>query len=682
MKKRYLFGLLFAATLTLTSCTFFSFVTGRLASLKISDENISYLLGQKYSSDNALTITATYEDETTKTLTLDEVTPTLTCEGQTYNYRNAFTVPGEYTLKVSKDGIESNEINFTVFEEVQYISSFTIDGENSMYVDGITILTVDVTPTYFTVALEATSSNNEIARVSKTGKTEFTVSALAEGEVDITISGKNSESTYYEKVHHLSITKKTTTDMAYTYADVKNNNYYNTPGFPLSGSPKILIVPVWFTDSNNYIKNSSKSNVISDIRKAYFGTKSETGWNSVSSYYEEESSGELTIDGTVSSWWECGLTSAMVSQYKNSNTLAIGAADWYFQNNPSDSRKNYDANNDGYIDSIMMIYASPDSQVITSYGENMWAYCFWVQDSNQRSDLNPGVNTYFWASYDFMYGNNTAYSRTGNTYYNGDTSHCTIDAHTFIHEMGHVLGLDDYYDYAPLESRFNPAGGFSMQDNNVGSHDPFSLTALGWTSVIIPTGNCELTLSDFQTSRQVILLSASWNNLDSPFDEYMLLELYSATGLNKFDSDYQYRNVYPQGPNDVGVRLWHVDARLVKSYSFTVDAGQQGVRGAFNNTSLLDDDGGRTCEAGAAYQNFNLLQLIRNNSSSTTQEKADLRSSDLFKEGSSFAQSNFSQQFPNGNKLNKNVTLGWQFSVTKILNDEGVNKATISFVRN
>ena len=52
-----------------------------------------------------------------------------------------------------------------------------------------------------------------------------------------------------------------------------------------------------------------------------------------------------------------------------------------------------------------------------------------------------------------------------------DYGYGKVDAHTYIHEMGHMLGLPDYYDYSFKSS---PTGMYDMQDNNVGDHNPFS----------------------------------------------------------------------------------------------------------------------------------------------------------------------------------------------------------------
>ena len=145
-----------------------------------------------------------------------------------------------------------------------------------------------------------------------------------------------------------------------------------------------------------------------------------------------------------------------------------------------------------------------------------------------------------------MYSSDKASQRTGKSSYgNGDTRYCNVDAHTFIHEMGHVLGLQDYYDYDGIGTA---VGGFTMQDNNVGGHDPYSVIAYGWAQPYIPTNTVTLTINDFQSSHDVVLLAN--HTVNSPFDEYLLVELYTPTGLNKFDTDYRYKYYYPQGVND------------------------------------------------------------------------------------------------------------------------------------
>lgn len=515
------------------------------------------------------------------------------------------------------------------------------------------------------------SSNTSAVSVDNNGK----IKGLVEGgSSTITVTAKDKDGNDLTASCIVSVTEKAPlekTKLAYTYDDYTAYNAYRIDNCPLTGNPKLLIIPIWFTDSDNYITN--KDNVRSDIQKAYLGTTSETGWHSVKTYYQAESMGNMNLTGVVTDWVDVGQSSTYYGAsgstgQSRTKDLVSTVVDSYFG---SSSRSSFDTNNDGYLDGVMFIYGAPDYRAESSSKGNLWAYCYWVQGSSSIS--NPQPNVYFWASYDFMYGSN-AYSRTGRSSYNGgNTSHCSIDAHTFIHEMGHVLGLEDYYDYG--SEGWKPAGGFSMQDYNVGGHDSYSVMAYGWADPYIPTGSMTITIEPFQTSHDLILLAN--HSVNSPFDEYMLLELWTPTGLNKFDCDYEYASGYDKGPNVPGIRLWHVDGRLVKSngYSwgttFYTNPKTGNVYHAFNNNSDTDPYSGRGCAYIEAtgdtnYVYYNLLQLIRNKTSESYTSTSYLSRYDLFVEGDSYSQSTFKNQFPLSTNMNNNSALGWSFAIDSL----------------
>ena len=472
---------------------------------------------------------------------------------------------------------------------------------------------------------------------------------------------------------------------SFNYSDMMDNNVYPLSCTPSVGEAHLLIIPIWFTDSSRYITNEKKENVRSDIEKAYFGSASDTGWQSVKSFYEEESLGSLTLSGTVSEWYECGKsyeyygteTPNSSTSVPHTSSLVETATNWYFTNHSSEKRKDYDRDGDGYLDGVMLIYAAPDYDTLNRDDyDNLWAYCFWIQDYTAQNPNNPGVNAFFWASYDFMYGQEVASSRTGKTYHAGDTSHCSLDSHTFIHEMGHMFGLEDYYDYSSLS--YQPAGGFSMQDHNIGGHDPFSSFALGWGKAYVPTDSITIDLKPFATDGEMIILSPSWNSYNSPFDEYLILEYYTDLGLNAFDTTNrymkQYGKNYPTGTHDYGIRLWHVDARLVYTTtgSFSVNKVTTNPKTSSGYVTLMMsntyNDGSDLAEAycsilGTSYANYNLLQMIRNNTSSNYKPKDMFSSSSLFKAGDEFTMSKYGKQFVNTGKLNSKQDLGFSFEI-------------------
>ena len=481
------------------------------------------------------------------------------------------------------------------------------------------------------------------------------------------------------------------TEIRQHYTDYTENNVYNLDSAPTEGPCRLLVIPVWFEDSDQYIEESKKENVREDIEAAYFGDEGLVGWHSVKTFYETESDEAVEISGTVSEWYEVG---EGMSYYGSSSqgasrtaSLAVSAKDWFFNTHTDEDPRDYDGDGDGYLDGVMLIYAAPDYNTLqkSSYS-NLWAYCYWVQQTSQRNVKKPGTNAFFWASYDFLYSQTTALSRAGTHYAAGDTRHCDIDAHTYIHEMGHVFGLEDYYDYGP--KGYSPAASFSMQDHNVGGHDPYSTMALGWSDPYIPTESCSITIGAFQETRELILLTPEWNEYDSPFDEYLLLELYTPTGLNERDTKYAYMSYYPTGASATGIRLWHIDARLLyvesdqafKASQMTCDTNYNsfyGVTHAFTNTAGNEDYGS---PLGSDYDKYNLLQLVRNDTSVTMQTSRALRNADLFGNGSSFDINTYKKQFVKSTTLNNGEELGWSFSVS--ISGTGANaKATIDLVR-
>ena len=480
-----------------------------------------------------------------------------------------------------------------------------------------------------------------------------------------------------------------------------NSAYLDMDACPSLGAPKLLVIPVWFANSGNFILAENKSTIREDIQKAYFGSKEETGWHSVSSYYEEESGGKLKLQGTVSDWYSADYTSNQLDSSSGealTKALVREATDWFFTSNPSESRKDYDCDGNGHLDGVILIYGAPDSW--NSAGgsgsrTNLWAYCAWLEDNN-KSIASPTPDVYFWASYDFMYSppagiledkpKRNAYDATGkSTVGGGDTRFCEIDAHTYIHEFGHMLGLEDYYDYATTNQTY-PAACFSMQDNNVGGHDPFSLIELGWTDPYIPMESCTIEIGAFTTNHDVILLTPEWNAAYSPFDEYILIELYSPSGVNKFDHDYRYQKRYPQGASKTGLRVWHVDARLTRctnklgtivwSTDLTTDPNKGNVHIAASNTSKgVPGYESVLGSYGDKYYDYNLLQLIRKGDA-----KKELADSDLFYSGDTFTMNDFRKQFPNNGKLNSQKELGWEFAVN-IEGSGGGAVATINLTK-
>ena len=536
----------------------------------------------------------------------------------------------------------------------------------------------------------SSSSSSEPASSSSAEPSSEPASSSIESETSSEASAEPSSEPSIEPSSEVSSSEASSTQssieeetlektiISQTYSDYGANQVFEVDYSPSIGETHLLVIPVWFTDSSTFItSDAKKQNVRDDIEKAYFGTKEDAGWHSVKTYYEEESKGMLTVDGVVSDWYSVNKSYTVYgSQQESVDALVESATEWYFSLPSAKSRSYFDCDGNGYLDGVMLIYGAPDYGALQNESySNLWAYCYWLQDYGLKNPANPGPNVYFWASYAFLYSGWRANERAGSWYGSGDNSHSFLDTHTFIHEMGHVFGLDDYYDYYDQEN--TPAGGFSMQDYNVGGHDPYSVMALGWADPYIPYDDCTITLHPFQNSHELILLTPQWNEHDSPFDEYLLLEFYTPTGLHKLDCDYSYSGYYPKGPSEVGIRLWHIDARLttcesvdargepIFSESFTTNAQESslyGVYHAFNNNS----GGDRLTPMGNKFVSHDLLHLIRNNEEMGLKTKKFFSNDDLFRDGDVFSLSTHKSQFPNGQRLrmNSGEPFGWSFNVS------------------
>lgn len=357
-----------------------------------------------------------------------------------------------------------------------------------------------------------------------------------------------------------------------------------------SGSPHldpleeqhVLVVPFGFTDKEDV---QTKEN-INRIEKTFFGNQEEIdevgGWISVADYYNRSSFGKSVFKGDILPTWCVYDGTSDEFHTAAGGNLGLYAADyargWYDKEYRKENHGSlgtdakpltyYDQNNDGFIDLIWLVYSRP-------YGTSesgWWAYVTY-NTTNQPNVTIPSVKTLGWASINFM-----------NDGYNG------YDAHTFVHETGHTYGLDDYYDYS---NSWSPMGGIDMMDHNLGDHSAFSKFTLGWLEPLVVNDSAMITLRPTTTTGDCFIIpSPNYNG--TAFDEYMMVEFMAPVGLAEKD----YKNGYKStaGYSQAGIRISHVDARVVSSTStnaenYLLDNPEDGIDFRVSNTK-----GGRGVE--------------------------------------------------------------------------------------
>jgi hypothetical protein len=298
------------------------------------------------------------------------------------------------------------------------------------------------------------------------------------------------------------------------------------------------------------------------------------------------------------------------------------------------------------------VYYPPHFQDITSelsekVQELLWAYSYYnYRHYGSPSTTNPKPIRYAWSSRTFMNGP-----------YSG------VDAHTFIHETGHLLGLDDYYTYS--EDDYDAMGGIDMMDYNVGDHNAYSKFFLGWTKPFVVDRNhpssaqsFTMDIKPFESSGEHVLIKDNWNG--SALDEYISLEFYTPTGVNEKDSRGYYDSLVPGVP---GIKIIHVDSRLgvynldgdFLRYTRTLDYGS-------NYYSFIAASNSRDYSKDPK---FKLVSLIDSSGVNVFKQGGYAGDSTLFRQGSSFSASSHSQFFVS-RKFNGGQQIGYSVSVVSM----------------
>lgn len=423
------------------------------------------------------------------------------------------------------------------------------------------------------------------------------------------------------------------------------------------GTSKILVVPVMVSGGPSW-----SNKMLANLKNGFFGKESKTGWQSVTSFYKYSSFGNLEITGEVApvlkSKYTAGELTSKGSKDGSVHPDSIIIEEFEASNSYGSYRRRYDTDNNGYIDSVVFIY----SNMINS-DAGYWAWVYW--GSSNPSISNPTVNTYMWASYDFLVQNKDSkyvYAAYGNK----------LDCHTYIHETGHMLGLDDYYCYD--RNGWDPSGRIEMHSYNVGDDNIYSKMLMGWADPYYVKTDKSVTLT-LRTSAgygDAIIINDTWNN--SICDEYIAIEYYSPHGMNAKDASAPYPGNGLQMYTKSGFRIYHVDSRVVElgARSKMIDYVDSLLP---NKTYMI----GASNSKSYSYLNehaddYKLLHLLEAGGVNTFKKGQYANNETLFVEGNSLEAS--SEFFYNDTKFNDSTNVGYRLSVGVC--DEFTGTITIS----
>lgn len=290
---------------------------------------------------------------------------------------------------------------------------------------------------------------------------------------------------------------------------------------------------------------------------------------SVSSYYRFNSYGKLKFnftflyyesDMTCEEAWHCVNDEDEDGHFYGNSYFFDIFNEMKEKNEAGIDYKDLDGDGDGCVDIAIFIFAEDSDK--TRPGEGRYAIFGGAAGTTDDRDFvpdteSPVLKRYIKTDYESMCKDPAVSNVAG--------------ARTVIHEMGHALGLPDYYDRTAYEGRIlDTLGNVDMMSGQYGDHNPFSKFAMGFIDPYVVDGiEDEMTvrISVSADHSDVILIPTSkgWNG--TAFDEYILIDVLAPIGTAGFDwikiSHYNYGGTKNK---EGGVRIYHVDARLEFSY--------------------------------------------------------------------------------------------------------------------
>jgi len=525
--------------------------------------------------------------------------------------------------------------------------------------------TIDLSNFYYFYPLNAINTevslycDNENIKIEGTNVTtlkegEYQVKVVSNFDSNLSISIDISCSDSYTE----GISKIEDEEITLTNYEVKlGRGLTSTPSI---GDVNIIIVPIQFSDINQEW-TKERLNLLNTVTNG----NANSYWESLSSYYYKSSYGKLNLNCVISDVYVPSFTSSyfISKQSSSGDETKLLIKEMYSKLTINselvkDNVSKYDSNNDNYIDGIWLVYNEFSYSKISS--NRFWAYTYWYNSFNQVFNDEIHIGTYANMGAGFIYRK----------------SSLGYDAHTFIHETGHMLGLDDFYTY-DSNAYFSSLGGTDMMDFNIGDHCSFSKFSNKWVNPYVIDKNYSkkefsVTLNSFtETGDCLILPSSSFNN--TAFGEYVILEYYTSTYLNELDSKSAYAETYLYNSQLFtinGLKAIHVDARLYKIGN-EIGYYDKNDTNITYPSSINDDYTIIAASNSKKYQygDMKFMLTLLNPSSTNLYNNRMANDSDLFTSGDKISKENISNSIVNG-AFNDGSSFDYEVSIVSLTDDK------------
>lgn len=435
-----------------------------------------------------------------------------------------------------------------------------------------------------------------------------------------------------------------------------------------TGEMNVIVVPIVWNDQ----KDRASQQNLDIIRRAFGNVMDETGKVTVykpqvagelslSEYFSAASYGQLTINAFVTDWYAFDADYAQMKDQRWD--LAYERVyEWIRATYPGLDLTRFDNDGDAILDEIVFINTASYTEGGEMSGfagsyRYVNAMTGGIEYAHNGTLEQPAIHHYV----NLTLGHLFAGGEIGGEPETG----------VVIHELGHTIALNDYYDAGSRGISF--LGGYDMQDGSVGDWNVYSKYCAGWLKPTVVDessfagGNtAEFTLrASALYGDALVIPAAGYDYNGTPFDEYIMVDLFVPEGLHKEDSALY-------GLQDsVGVRIYHVSDLMELQTTENRDGSTHtfGVQHYTNDSSTLYSE------------QFGMHQLEILSATGRNQfTQRNYSAQDLFTAGSSFAAERFGEFFHNG-RMDNGMAFGYEITVKSIELVSGEYVATIVVTR-
>ena len=439
---------------------------------------------------------------------------------------------------------------------------------------------------------------------------------------------------------------------------------------------RCMIIPVHFTDGYGY---DDYDFFCAQVDKMMNGTEV----YSARKYYLNASYGMIDLQYEIMPVYEVGMSSWDMENKWNSTPDYYWYTEHYWQIYDSTRAaydgdlSKFDTDNDGYADIVIMVFDDPSvdgiSKCGTLYGGKVVSMAYNRVVDNADHNYPSCCHAICLERYHMMPDDGKGESWR---WENDEIWNWMV----LNHEIGHMFGAPDLYCIDTVEpyTNHNPLG-FDLHVNEMGDLNSWTKLSFGWIDPYVITPDVEkvtlrLRCSALYPDCILIPTSKGWNG--SPFDEFMLVEVFAKAGNNKVHWDGQLTEFTSQkdSARQGGVRILHIDQRMAYADGGWFDPS----RDKFDRKSIVQIHSTNTMSIGIAVSDspdkdnafyYNIHAMKRNGKDPLFLKRENQRgyfdfcASDLFVSGSSFSMESHSSAFANAPYMNNHGTLDYAVTV-------------------